>query len=64
MKHLIKQGVLESAVDTICEKAIEAVKAGANILILSDKKVDSKNAPIPSVLATGAIHHALIQSKA
>lgn len=58
-----KTGVLEAAVDAICEKAIAAVKAGTNILILSDRKVDSKNAPIPSVLATGAIHHALIRAK-
>ena len=58
-----KAGVLESAVDAICAQAIEAVKGGANILILSDRKVDSLNAPIPALLATGAIHHALIKAK-
>ena len=58
-----ESGVLEAAVDAVCVKAIEAVKAGANIVILTDKKVDSNNAPIPSLLVTGAVHHALINAK-
>ncbi|MCP4521450.1 MAG: glutamate synthase large subunit [Cytophagales bacterium] len=57
-----EDGVLEAAIDKICAEAVEATKAGANILILSDKNVDSANAPIPSLLATGAIHHALINA--
>ncbi len=52
---------LKKAVQAICQRAEEAVKAGVNILILSDKCVDEKQAPIPSLLATGAIHHHLIQ---
>ncbi len=55
-----EQGVLEKAVEALCESAIQTVKDGNNLLILSDRKMDSKNAAIPSLLATGAVHHALI----
>jgi glutamate synthase (NADPH) large chain len=58
-----KEGVLEKAVEEICQKAIETVKGDkVNILILSDRKITSKLAPIPSLLVTGAVHHALIKA--
>ncbi len=53
---------LEAALDAICEEAKKAVQDGANILIISDRKVDADNAAIPSLMATGAIHHALIKA--
>ncbi|MEZ4887115.1 MAG: glutamate synthase large subunit [Chitinophagales bacterium] len=52
---------LEYAIDRICIEAEEAIKLGANILILSDRVVTELYAPIPSLLATGAIHHHLIK---
>ncbi len=52
---------LEDAIDRICIEAEEAIKLGANILILSDRVVTELYAPIPSLLATGAIHHHLIK---
>ena len=54
-------GRLEEAIDRINAEAEAAVKEGINILILSDKGFDKNNAPIPSLLATGAVHHHLIQ---
>lgn len=56
------KGNLESAVDQLCSQAVEAAKSGHNIIILSDKKVDATNAGIPSLMATGAVHHALINA--
>ncbi|MFK7900514.1 MAG: glutamate synthase large subunit [Cyclobacteriaceae bacterium] len=53
-------GDLEKAVDNLRKEAIQASKDGFTILLLSDRGVDSKNAPIPALLATGAVHHALI----
>src|SRR5207245_1334193 len=41
--------------------AAEAVRDGATILILSDRGVDRDKAPIPSLLATAAVHHHLIR---
>jgi glutamate synthase domain-containing protein 2/glutamate synthase domain-containing protein 1/glutamate synthase domain-containing protein 3 len=52
---------LEKSVDELCIKAVEAVRDGATILILSDRGVDRDKAPIPSLLATAAVHHHLIR---
>ncbi len=52
---------LESTLGTLCEKVSEAVTAGNTLLILSDKDVDAELAPIPMLLAVGAVHHYLIR---
>ncbi|MBM3540008.1 MAG: glutamate synthase subunit alpha, partial [Alphaproteobacteria bacterium] len=52
---------MEPALDTLCSKAIEAVKAGYNILILSDRAVSAERAGVPALLATSAVHHHLIR---
>lgn len=57
-----KEGLLEAAVDSVCEQAIAGVKGGANIVILTDRRLSSNKAPMPSLLATGAVHHALINA--
>jgi len=58
-----KKGGLERAVNRICKEAQEAVENGNNIIILSDKGVDKDNAPIPTLLITGAVHHHLVKNK-
>ena len=55
-----KQG-LETALETLCQRASEAVDAGTTLLILSDKDVNPDSAPIPMALAVGAVHHHLIR---
>ncbi|RYU96137.1 glutamate synthase large subunit [Emticicia agri] len=52
---------LEFALDRICRYAEDAIVDGFEILILSDRAIDSDHAPIPSLLATAAIHHHLIK---
>jgi glutamate synthase domain-containing protein 2/glutamate synthase domain-containing protein 1/glutamate synthase domain-containing protein 3 len=52
---------LDKAVETLCQQAAQAVRDGASILVLSDRGVDAQNAPIPSLLATAAVHHHLIR---
>ena len=52
---------LRSALAELCRQASQAIEAGANILILSDRGVTPELAPIPSLLATGAVHHHLIR---
>ncbi len=54
---------LESAIDRLCDEAEKAVDEGCNYIILSDRRVDKDNAPIPSLLATSAVHHHLIDRK-
>jgi glutamate synthase (NADPH/NADH) large chain len=56
-----REGTLERAIDEICANAERATLMGCNILIISNRRVDKVNSPIPSLLATGAIHSALIK---
>ena len=57
-----RSGSLQQAVDALCEAASQAVADGNNIIILSDRGVDANHAPIPSLLATGAVHHHLTRT--
>jgi glutamate synthase (NADPH/NADH) large chain len=52
---------LEQAMNDLCRRASEAVAAGFDILILSDRGVSPKLAPIPSLLATAGVHHHLVR---
>jgi len=52
---------LESALEALCEQAVEAVRGGASILILSDLNAGNEQAPVPMLLAVGAVHHHLIR---
>ncbi len=56
-----QNGRMEEGIDRICLKAERAVRKGINILIISHRKVHEYRAAIPSLLATGAIHHHLIK---
>jgi glutamate synthase (NADPH) large chain len=53
---------LAFALDRICRYAEDAIHDGFEILILSDRAIDSDHAPIPSLLATAAVHHHLIKN--
>src|SRR5690606_21176694 len=53
---------MEAAVDRLCQEAHEAVRAGSNILILSDRGVGPDRIAIPALLATSAVHHHLIRN--
>ena len=55
-----QKGRLKAAIQHICAIAEDLTRNGCNILVITDKSADSKLAPIPSLLATGAIHHHLI----
>ena len=54
---------LEMALEDICLKAEQAVDAGKNFIILSDRGISEDMVPIPSLIATAAVHHHLIRSK-
>ncbi len=53
---------MRERLDQICQEAVEAVKSGISLIILSDKGVDRNCAAIPSLLATSGVHHALLRS--
>jgi glutamate synthase (ferredoxin) len=52
---------LRAAVEQLCRQAEEAVRAGAHLLVISDEEAGQHSLPIPSLLATGAVHHHLIR---
>jgi glutamate synthase (NADPH/NADH) large chain len=53
---------LKKALDGLCQRAEKEVSEGATVLILSDRGVDAEHAPIPSLLATAAVHHHLVRA--
>jgi len=58
---------LKRALDDLSARAVELVRGGAAILLLSDRAVAQPGArtellPIPMALATGAVHHALVNA--
>jgi len=54
---------LSARLDTICAEASAAIAAGARIIVLSDRHSDAEQAPIPSLLLTGAVHHHLVRER-
>jgi len=56
-----KNGSLKKGLDRLCRYAVDAVEDGFEVIILSDRAIDSEHAPIPSLLAVSAVHHHLIR---
>jgi glutamate synthase (NADPH/NADH) large chain len=56
-----KEG-MEVHLASLCTKAVDAIKSGYNILILSDRKADKEQVAIPALLATSAIHLHLVKT--
>jgi glutamate synthase (NADPH) large chain len=56
-----KEGV-EARLASLCAEAVDAVRAGFNILIVSDRSLDAEHVAIPALLATSALHQHLINA--
>ncbi|MBS1495818.1 MAG: glutamate synthase large subunit [Bacteroidetes bacterium] len=56
-----KPGSLQRGLDRLCRYAEDAVNDGYEVLVLTDRAVDSDHASIPTLLATAAVHHHLIR---
>jgi glutamate synthase (NADPH/NADH) large chain len=52
---------LTEALDQICAEAESLVRAGNLILMLSDRYLEKGKLPVHALLATGAVHHHLVQ---
>ncbi|WP_305806651.1 glutamate synthase central domain-containing protein, partial [Stenotrophomonas sp. YIM B06876] len=55
-----KQGV-EAKLASLCAQAVDAIRGGANILIISDRAVSATQLAIPALLALSAIHQHLVR---
>ncbi|WP_276254583.1 glutamate synthase large subunit [Halomontanus rarus] len=53
---------LEAALERVREDAVEAIESGTDVVILSDRAVGEDRLPIPSLLATGGVHHHLVRN--
>ncbi|MGH3040700.1 MAG: glutamate synthase central domain-containing protein, partial [Gaiellaceae bacterium] len=51
---------LVAACDRLAGAAAAAVSSGAELLVLSDRRREGERAPIPALLATGAVHQRLV----
>src|SRR5438876_2474507 len=51
---------LRAALDGLCRAAGRAVREGARIVVLSDRAADRERAPLPMLLAVGAVHQHLL----
>lgn len=58
-----KPGRLEENINRICREAERAVLSGKKIIVISDKTIGVNHAPIPSLLAIGAVHHHLVEKR-
>ncbi len=56
-----KPGSLKAGLDRLCRYAVDSVEDGFEVIILTDRAIDSDHAPIPSLIATAAVHHHLIR---
>src|SRR5437870_1294959 len=52
---------LRTALDGLCRSAGHAVREGARIVILSDRAAARERAPLPMLLAVGAVHQHLLE---
>jgi glutamate synthase domain-containing protein 2/glutamate synthase domain-containing protein 1/glutamate synthase domain-containing protein 3 len=55
-------GGLAAALERLCAAAVDAVDAGATILVISDRATGPGRVTIPSLLATAAVHHRLVRA--
>ena len=55
------ENALETALNRLEQQAVQAIQQGATLLVLSDQQATLSHAPVPMLIATGAIHHGLIR---
>ncbi len=54
-------GGMAQALERVCEQAHDAIADGVNIIVLSDRSIGPRRAPIPSLLAAASVHHHLVR---
>ena len=51
---------LLQALDELSNRAIDLVRSGARLLLLTDRAATAQTLPVPMAMATGAVHQALV----
>jgi len=52
---------VEAQLASLCASAVDAIKSGHNILIITDRHVSADRVAIPALLALSAVHHHLVR---
>ena len=55
-----REGV-EAKLASLCAEAVDALKSGHNILVITDRRMSGEQVAIPALLALSAIHHHLVR---
>ena len=55
------EGGMKRRLDEIFREAVGAIRAGANLIVLSDRDVSPELAAVPSLLACSGLHHQLVR---
>ena len=55
-----REGV-EAKLASLCAEAVDALKSGHNILIITDRRMTREQVAIPALLALSAVHHHLVR---
>ncbi|MFP5467217.1 MAG: glutamate synthase-related protein [Gammaproteobacteria bacterium] len=55
-----KEGV-EAKLASLCAEAVDAIKGGKNILIISDREASREQVAVPALLALSAVHQHLVR---
>jgi glutamate synthase (NADPH) large chain len=55
-----REGV-EAKLASLCAEAVDAIRTGHNILIITDRRMSRGNVAIPALLALSAVHHHLVR---
>ncbi len=55
-----REGV-EAKLASLCAEAVDALKSGHNILVISDRRMSRTQIAIPALLALSAVHHHLVR---
>jgi glutamate synthase (NADPH/NADH) large chain len=53
---------LVQALDELCGRAVEMVRGGARLVLMTDRGASAEKLPIPMAMATGAVHQALVEA--
>ena len=54
---------LRPAIERVCQEATQAIEDGYSLIVLSDRETSAERVPISALLATGAVHHALVRQE-
>jgi glutamate synthase (NADPH/NADH) large chain len=52
---------IEAKLASLCAEAVDALRSGHNILIITDRRLQREQVAIPALLALSAVHHHLVR---